>query len=358
MQPSKRPVIVVTGAAGLIGSRLIEALATRFTVVGIDVNEPRQLPNGVGFIPCDLTDDVSVAESLEELEKRYGNSVASVIHLAAYYDFSGKPSPLYQDLTIDGTRRLLRGLQHFDVEQFVFSSSLLVMVPAEEGERLTEDSPTDAEWDYPESKLAAEDIIAEEHGEIPVVILRIAGVYDEDCHSIPIAQQIRRIYERTFESHFFPGDQGHGQAFAHLDDLVDCFLKTIDRRRTSNPYEILLIGEEDVMSYHELQDHIGQLIHGKAWPTIRIPKTVAKVGAWVQEHLSTSDREPFIKPWMIELADQDYHLNISKAREILGWQPRHSLRDTLPEMISRLKENPLIWYEINGLQLPAACHSA
>jgi nucleoside-diphosphate-sugar epimerase len=82
-----------------------------------------------------------------------------VIHLAAYYDFSGEPSPLYRTLTVEGTRRLLRALQQFKVEQFVFSSTLLVMKPVEQDEVNTERSVTENEeemWDYPRSKIEAE----------------------------------------------------------------------------------------------------------------------------------------------------------------------------------------------------------
>jgi hypothetical protein len=39
------------------------------------------------------------------------------------------------------------------------------------------------------------------------------------------------------------------------------------------------------MSYAELQDCIGELVHGEGWPTIRILKIVAKAGAWAQEKL-------------------------------------------------------------------------
>ena len=37
--------------------------------------------------------------------------IASAIHLAAYYDLSGQPNPKYDSITVEGTRRLLRGLQ-------------------------------------------------------------------------------------------------------------------------------------------------------------------------------------------------------------------------------------------------------
>jgi nucleoside-diphosphate-sugar epimerase len=346
-------VVVITGCSGLIGSRLATALGADFRVVGFDVDPPaKELPLAE-WIPCDLTKDENVAQACERLRRNHGQRLASVVHLAAYYDFSGEPSPLYEQLTVEGTRRLLKQLQAFEVEQFTFSSSLLVMQPAEDNEPLTADSPTEAQWDYPRSKLQAELAIANERGNIPVVILRIAGVYDEDCHSIPIAQHISRIHQRQFESYFFPGDKTHGQAFVHLDDLTACFRAAIERRWQLDQYELLLIGEEDVMSYDELQEEIGRLLHGKAWPTIRIPKAVAKAGAWVQDKLATSKEDrPFIKPWMIDLADQHYPVSGALARTKLGWQPRHSLRATLPEMIRRLHGDPQGWYKTNKLPLP------
>ena len=352
--PSTQPVVVITGSSGLIGSRLGAALSAQYRVVGLDVKPPPDGDPRVGFIECDLTDDDSVAKSLRQLGNQYGSRLASVVHLAAYYDFSGEPSPLYEELTVEGTRRLLTALQEqdFDVEQFAFSSSLLVMQPADEGEKVSEMSPVEGEWDYPESKLRAEAVIRTLRGRIPAVILRIAGVYDEDCHSIPIAQQISRIHQKQLESYFFPGDADHGQAFVHFDDLVDCFVKTIERRGELPDYEVLLIAEPDVMSYAELQDRIGELLHGEEWPTIRIPKAVAKVGAWVQEKLASEEDPTFIKPWMVDLADQHYPVEIRRARERLGWEPRHRLHGTLDEMIGRLKRDPAGWYEENGLPPP------
>ena len=348
----ERPTVLVTGSTGLIGSRILAALGSSHRVVGLDVKPPKKDLAGTDFVVCDLTKNESVADALRKVADQSGRHIASVIHLAAYYDFSGEPSPLYQSLTVEGTRRLLQRLQDFDVEQFVFSSSLLVMKPVGEDEKITEASPTEAGWDYPESKLKAEDIIKRERGNIPAVVLRIAGVYDEDCHSIPIAQQISRIYQKDFESYFFPGDADHGQAFVHLDDLIDCFVKTVQRRGELGPYELMLIAEPDVMSYAELQERIGELIHGQQWPSIRLPKIVAKAGAWVKDKLADEDDPAFIKPWMIDLADAHYPVEIGLARQKLDWNPWHRLRNTLKEMIARLQRDPARWHKMNGLAAP------
>ena len=348
----RKPLVLITGISGLIGSRISKKLSTDYRIVGLDIVEPS--PADADFLKTDLTDDESVQQALARIRGKYSPEVASVIHLAAYYDFSGEPSPLYDELTVEGTRRLIRELkgQNFNVEQFVFSSSLLVMKPDEEGRRISELSETRAEWAYPESKLKAEKVIREERGDIPVVILRIAGVYDDECHSLPVSQQIARIYEKQLESYVFPGDASHGQALVHLDDLASCFCSAVERRRELEPESLFLIAEPDVMSYRDLQERLGELIHGKEWPTIPIPKAVAKAGAWVQEKLAESDEDkPFIKPWMVDLADDHYAAMIAHARAKLDWEPAHRLRDTLPAMIDFLKENPRKFYEENGLPI-------
>lgn len=347
-----RDMVLVTGSAGYVGTALVRALASTYEVIGLDKKAPRS-PAGADFIECDLTKDESVGDTLNALRQRHGTHVISCVHLAAHYDFSGKPSPLYQTLTVDGTRRLLHGLQGFQLEQFIFSSTHIVMKPAEdEDEVITESSPVEPGWDYPRSKLSAEQVIRKERGSIPAVILRLAGVYDADTHVVPIAQQMRRIYEKQFESYFFPGDSTHGQAFVHLDDAVNCIRHAIERRHQLRPYEVFLVAEPDVMSYAELQEQLGELIHGQEWPTIRIPKTVAKAGAWVQEKLAGEKEEAFIKPWMIDLADDHYPIAIDHARQSLGWEAMHRLRSTLPEMVGRLKRDPSGWYRTNKLEAP------
>ena len=105
------------------------------------------------------------------------------------------------------------------------------------------------------------------------------------------------------------------------------------------------------MSYAELQDQLGELIHHKEWQTIRIPKVMAKAGAWAQEKIA-GEEETFIKPWMVDLADAHYPVAIGHVRERLGWEPKDRLRDTLPEMIGRLKRDPRQWYKTNGLSWP------
>lgn len=347
-RPGEGPLVLVTGSSGLLGARIVADLTRDHRVVGLDVEPPDDRSALQAFVRADLTDDGSVRDALREVRERCGERVASVVHLAAYYDFSGAPSPLYDELTVEGTRRLLQGLADgFRVEQVIFSSSLLVMRPAEEGERLDESCAVHAEWDYPSSKLAAEEVLRRERRGAPAVVLRIAGVYDDVGHSIPVAQQIWRIREKSFQSYFFPGDASHGQAFVHVDDVVAAVRAAIQRRGELADEELFLIAEPDVMSYAELQDALGELLHGVHWPALRVPAPLAKAGAWVQDKLGGD--EAFIKPWMIDLADAHYPVDPSRARERLGWRPAHRLRETLPSMVHHLEQDPVGWYAEHDL---------
>jgi hypothetical protein len=137
----------------------------------------------------------------------------------------------------------------------------------------------------------------------------------------------------------------------HLADVVDIYVRLVDRR-TELPQEVILeVGEPETLSYGELQTLLGRLIHGGEWRTYRIPKTLAKVGAWLQETLPLG-RPTFIKPWMIDLADEHFELDITGARTVVGWNPRHRLRDTLPSIVAALEGDPWAWYRENELTMP------
>jgi len=113
----------------------------------------------------------------------------------------------------------------------------------------------------------------------------------------------------------------------------------------------LLLGGIDVMSFRELQTEIARLVHGvDEWTTFRVPKFLAKLGAWGQEKFLPG--EPFIRPWMIAHADDHYELDVSRANSLLHWEPRQTLRRSLPLMIEALKADPARFYKENGLGDP------
>ncbi len=358
-----RQAVLITGAAGNLGSALAGRLRSEFEVIPCD----RPQSAGEGIIAMDITDAESIDAALAHVAAQYGKRIAAVVHLAAYFDFTGEASPLYTRINENGTRDLLKALnRHLEVERFIYASTMLVHEPVEPGQRLTEATPLSPKWAYPQSKLKTEKIIEEHHGQIPVTILRLAGVYDRDSCVPTLAHQIARIHQRALQGHLYAGDQDAGQAFIHNDDMLDAFVRAIERRGRPSPYDVYLAGERDVMSYGELQDCLGKLIHGEeTWATITVPAPIAKVGAWVQEKAEPlipdqidHGEEPFIKPFMVDMASDHYALDTSRIERDLGWHATHALREELPRIIDRFKQDPKAWYSRNGIPAPSWLESA
>jgi nucleoside-diphosphate-sugar epimerase len=133
-----QPIVLITGASGNLGASVAAAFAADYRVVGMDRDTGR---TNFPLLRVDLTSDDSVELAFRKFRDAYGTRIASVIHLIAYFDFSGEDNPLYRAVNVDGTRCLLRALQSFAVEQFVYASTILVHAPCAPGERIDERQP-------------------------------------------------------------------------------------------------------------------------------------------------------------------------------------------------------------------------
>lgn len=355
MLDDSRPIVLITGISGDVGSDIADALAEDYQIIGMDKEAQAA---SVPVIPVDLTNDHSVHQALEEFRHDHGAHIASVVHLAAYFDFTGEDNPLYHSLNVEGTRRLLSGLQSFHVEQFVYSGTMLVHAAVRPGEHIDENRRLDPQWIYPKSKAAAEEVIRTDHGAIPYVLLHLAGLYDDRTMVPTLAHQIARIYEGDLESHVYPGNLQTGQSMVHRSDLSDAIRRVIARRAFLPAATTILIGEPDPPGYGDLQDRLGELLHGEKWATLRIPATIAAAGAWVQEKLAPhlpkalGGGKSFIRPFMALEASDHYALDITRARDLLGWSPKHRLVDTLPQIVAALKQDPEAWYKANKIDPP------
>jgi nucleoside-diphosphate-sugar epimerase len=346
--PDEKEKILITGCSGRLGSSILEKFSDEFRIIGLDIHPPEEVDMLEDYYYMDISTDDSVENVMEHIYETYGENFASVIHLAAYYSFSRQNWDLYKKITIDGTKRLLNSLKRFQIEQFIFSSTQLVYAPCALGKKINEHSPLKPEWEYPKSKVITEQEILKRHGDIPVCIMRIAGIYDDYCNSIPISQQIRRVYEDQFQKHFFPGNLKHGAPFLHMDDFIAALYNIVVKRNELPEELILLLGEPKTYSYDEIQRILGKIILGKEFTTYRIPKFAAKIAAWLQNHIPFYPK-PFIKPWMIDISDDHYELDISYSKDIIGWEPQKNIKDTLPKMIEALKKDPEAWYKEHDL---------
>ena len=351
---SDKPIVIITGASGNIGSALSKKLRGKYRVVGMD------RPNTKSDVDIDLTSDESVELAFREFRQKYVDRIAAVIHLAAYFDFTGEKSPLYDQVNVNGSRRLLEALTDFEVGRLIYSGTMLVHRPARKDELVNENSPVEPKWAYPESKAETEAVIRGYSDRIPCTFLHLAGLYDESGGVPTLTHQIARIYEWDFKSQLYAGDLDVGQAFIHLDDMLEAFALAVEKRNELPAETVILAGEDRVMSYRELQNALGELIHGEyEWRTYVLPEPLAKAGAWIQENSEPvvpdaidKGEKPFIRPFLIDLASDHYALDISRARDLLGWEPRHFIGEELSAIVKNLKADPLGWYRRNGIRPP------
>src|SRR5690625_3295622 len=123
--------------------------------------------------------------------------------------------------------------------------------------------------------------------------------------------------------------------------MIDAFRRTIDRRGKPPEKNEILVGEGHCDTYEALQNRLGELIHGEQeWATLSVPKPLAKTGAWLEERTEPlvpddlKSEKPFIRPFMIDLASDHYELDIRRAKDQLGWQPKHNLFDDLEALVT------------------------
>ncbi|MEO5866521.1 MAG: NAD(P)-dependent oxidoreductase [Sphingomonas sp.] len=354
MTEHSKPVVLITGVSGDVGEAIVSALGDRYAIVGMDQTGKNA---SVPIIPIDLTEDMSVAHAFELFRNRHGGTIASVIHLAGYFDFTGEDNPLYHSLNVAGTRRLMQALKPFRVEQIVYAGTMLVHAAVSPGEHFDEERKLDPRWIYPRSKVEAEQVIRAEHGVAPVVLFHLAGLYSDKTVVPTLAHQIARIYERNLQSHLYPGNRDTGQSMVHHDDMADAFRRAVEQRGALPPECVILVGEPDPIGYAALQDRLGELLHGEQWTTLRVPQVAAAAGAWVEEKLMPrlpkaigGGGEPFVRPFMAWQGSDHYALDIGCAKRLLGWSPRYRLHDRLPTIVDGLKRDPKAWYKANDVE--------
>ncbi len=170
--------VLVTGATGRVGSRLVPRLIQRGHAVRVLVRDPASAAalqaQGSHLVRGDLTDADSLAQAVAGMD--------AVVHLAAF--FRGATPEQAQAVNCDGTSALARAALAAKVARFVFTSTNLVYGPGHGG-RLAEQEPARPTSPYPKSKAAAEAALLALQATqgLGLRILRLAFVYgDGDPH--------------------------------------------------------------------------------------------------------------------------------------------------------------------------------
>lgn len=170
--------ILVTGATGRVGSRLVPRLLQNGNGVRVLVRNPESASalhaQGADIAQGDLTDTDSLERAVEGMD--------AIVHLAAF--FRGATPEQAQAVNLNGTIALAQAAQAAKVPRFVFTSTTLVYGPGH-GARFQEQDPPHPASAYPSSKAAAEQALLTMHSThgLGLGILRLAFVYgDGDPH--------------------------------------------------------------------------------------------------------------------------------------------------------------------------------
>ncbi len=284
--------VLVTGAAGFIGSAVCRALLGRGErVVGLDNLDPfydraikdgnlRSLAGpGFAFEQGDILDSSLVVRMLAE------HRVERVIHLAALAGV--RPSiaepARYMRVNVEGTVRILEACRERGVDQLVVASSSSVYGARSETP-FREDDPCDRPASpYAASKKASELVCSNYHElyGLAVSCMRYFTVYGPGQRP---EMAIHKFVRMALAGEAIPmfGDGSSGRDYTYIDDIVDGTLGALDHQR-SGAFAVYNLGGTQPVLLRELIASIGEAlgievaIDARPWQPGDVPITCADV---------------------------------------------------------------------------------
>jgi nucleoside-diphosphate-sugar epimerase len=239
-----REMVLVTGATGAIGSRVVHVLHE----AGCEVRtlarhrpEPSLFPVGVDVRMGDVVDARCVSSAMKDVD--------IVFHLAALLHVVN-PSPAlrkeYERINIHGTATVVETARQAGVRRVVYFSTIAVYGPSD-GSVLTEATQPRPDTFYSESKLAGENIVLEANaadGEPMGTVLRLGAVYGSRVKAnyyrlvrslssgrfIPLGKGLNRrtlVYDRDVAQAALIAAR-HPQAAGQVYNVTDCQYHTVD----------------------------------------------------------------------------------------------------------------------------------
>jgi nucleoside-diphosphate-sugar epimerase len=302
--------VLLTGATGFLGSRIAENLHGRnqHSVLCASRQAVDRCDQSVVVGSLDSDTDWSTALAKQQV----------VIHTAARAHIMKDevPDPLaeYRKVNVDGTLNLARQAAEAGVRRFVFISSIKV-----NGEQTplnqpftAEDSPA-PEDAYGISKMEAEQdlqALAAETG-MEVVIIRPPLVYGPGVKGN--FASMTRLVEKGLPLPL--GAIHNKRSLVALDNLVDLIITCIDHPAAANQVYLAADGED--LSTTELLQGVAKAM-GKPSRLVPVPARLLMFGATVLG-----------KKAMAQRLLGSLQVDISKARNLLGWQPPLSVEEGL-----------------------------
>jgi len=308
--------ILVTGAAGFIGSHLCERLVARGErVIGLDSFDEFYDPavkraNLSGLAGSEafelVTADIRDTEALGRLPE----DIDVIVHLAARAGV--RPSIaeplLYQDVNVTGTQTLLELARRRGIDRFVFGSSSSVYGNNEKVP-FSEDDPVDRPISpYAATKRAGE-LLCHTYRHlfgIGVVCLRFFTVYGPRQRPDLAIHTFTRLLSTGSPIRQF-GDGTSRRDYTHIDDIlqgIEGSLRFLESN--AGAYEIINLGESRTVELSRLIELIAAAL-GVEPEIVRLPP----------------------QPGDVERTYAD----VTRARELLGYEPRVPIEEGIPAFV-------------------------
>lgn len=293
--------IIVTGAAGFIGSHLALRLAAQgFTVEGVDAFTP--------FYDTALKEENAKALAdagvrMHRLDLAAGDlrsciaDAAVIYHLAAQPGLSDTASfETYLRQNVTATHKLLEAARACPfLRMFINISTSSVYGAVATGDEGTEPRPTSY---YGVTKLAAEQLVmaADREGTIPACSFRLFSVYGPRERPDKLFPKLIRALHDDLPLPLFEGSEEHRRSYTYIDDIVDGLTAAIDAW-TACKGEIINLGNDTSITTGEGI----RIVEGIVGRKVRVQRLPRRHG----DQLSTQ-------------------ANITKARRLLGYAPHIS----------------------------------
>lgn len=309
--------ILLTGATGFVGSRIAKQLVAKQDIIlTTAIRRSNDIPASHLFeVQGVVSDNVNWSTVL--------TNQSVIIHAAArthiMKDVVSDPWGEFRRVNVDGTLNLARMAAEANVTRFIFISSIKVNGEQTSfGQVFKADDTASPEDAYGFSKWEAErglQEIAAETG-MEVVIIRSPLVYGRDVKG-NFASMIKLV-EKGIPLPF--GAVYNKRSLVALDNLVDLIITCVDHPAAAN--QVFLAGDGQDLSTTELLRSLAKAA-GKPSRLIPIPSSLLMLAATLIGQTAVAQR-----------LLGSLQLDISKARNLLGWEPPISIEEGLRRCFS------------------------
>jgi dihydroflavonol-4-reductase len=318
--------ILVTGAAGFLGSAVVRRALARGLRVRVLVRPGSTLRNLEGLPPVhvvvgDTRDAAAMARAMA--------GVRYLFHVAADYRLWAPAGDDIVRANTDGTAAVMQAARQCGVERVVYTSSVATLRVAGATAPVNEDAglePDEAIGAYKISKVLAERLVERLVAEtgLPAVIVNPSTLIGpRDRRPTPTG---RILLEAA--SGKMPAFVDTGLNLVHVDDVAEGHFLALDRGTAGERY---ILGGQDVSLQQMLADIAAMT--GRRAPTVRLPRWPLYPLAHLMEAVARrTGREPFVTVDGLDMSRYRMYFSSDKARRVLGYQPRgyrEGLQDAL-----------------------------